>query len=222
MGRLDGKRVLVTQADDYMGPATVDLFTAEGADVVADITDLTVEGACDRVVADAGRVDILIANLASENFSGTAVLDLPDADWHTTFAMMVHPLHKLTQAVLPQMIERRRGKIVVYGSAVALKGLKTVAAYSAARAAQAEHRHHVVEPRRGLQAPARAVTLALPRRKAQTPARSPTTRAIAHVEPRRERQQSLPRRPAEPATVDLIASRCPRAAARRHQRERER
>jgi len=136
MGRLDGKRVLVTQADDYMGPATVDLFTAEGADVVADITDLTVEGACDRVVADAGRVDILIANLASENFSGTAVLDLPDADWHTTFAMMVHPLHKLTQAVLPQMIERRRGKIVVYGSAVALKGLKTVAAYSAARAAQ--------------------------------------------------------------------------------------
>mgnify|MGYP001278899283 CR=1 FL=1 len=136
MGRLDGKRVLVTQADDYMGPATVDLFTAEGADVVADMTDLTVEGACDRVVADAGRVDILIANLASENFSGTAVLDLPDADWHTTFAMMVHPLHKLTQAVLPQMIERRRGKIVVYGSAVALKGLKTVAAYSAARAAQ--------------------------------------------------------------------------------------
>lgn len=136
MGRLDGKRVLVTQADDYMGPATVDLFTAEGADVVADITDLTVEGACDRAVADAGRVDILIANLASENFSGTAVLDLPDADWHTTFAMMVHPLHKLTQAVLPQMIERRRGKIVVYGSAVALKGLKTVAAYSAARAAQ--------------------------------------------------------------------------------------
>lgn len=136
MGRLDGKRVLVTQADDYMGPATVDLFTAEGADVVADMTDLTVEGACDRVVADAGRIDILIANLASENFSGTAVLDLPDADWHTTFAMMVHPLHKLTQAVLPQMIERRRGKIVVYGSAVALKGLKTVAAYSAARAAQ--------------------------------------------------------------------------------------
>ena len=136
MGRVDGKRVVVTQADDYMGPATVDLFTAEGADVVADITDLTVEGACDRVVADAGRVDILIANLASENFSGTAVLDLPDADWHTTFAMMVHPLHKLTQAVLPQMIERRRGKIVVYGSAVALKGLKTVAAYSAARAAQ--------------------------------------------------------------------------------------
>ena len=34
------------------------------------------------------------------------------------------------------MMERGRGKIIVYGSATALKGLKTVAAYSAARAAQ--------------------------------------------------------------------------------------
>ena len=34
------------------------------------------------------------------------------------------------------MIERRRGKIIVYGSASALRGMKTLAAYSAARAAQ--------------------------------------------------------------------------------------
>ena len=34
--RLRGKRVLVTQAADYMGPATVDVFREQGADVVAD------------------------------------------------------------------------------------------------------------------------------------------------------------------------------------------
>ena len=34
------------------------------------------------------------------------------------------------------MIERQAGKIVVYGSASALKGMRTLAAYSAARAAQ--------------------------------------------------------------------------------------
>ena len=33
--------------------------------------------------------------------------------------MMVHPLHRLCQAVVPQMIARRAGKIVVYGSATA-------------------------------------------------------------------------------------------------------
>ena len=50
--------------------------------------------------------------------------------------MMVHPLHRLCQAVLPQMITRQAGKIVVFGSATALKGMPTVTAYSAARAAQ--------------------------------------------------------------------------------------
>ena len=30
-GRLDGRRVLITQADDYMGPATAELFAAQVA-----------------------------------------------------------------------------------------------------------------------------------------------------------------------------------------------
>lgn len=41
MGRLDGKRVLVTQADDYMGPITLEVFAEEGAEVIADSSDLT-------------------------------------------------------------------------------------------------------------------------------------------------------------------------------------
>ena len=134
--RLRGKRVLVTQAVDYMGPATVEVFQDEGAEVVADDGIRDTAQACRDLVAGAGRIDVLVANLASPNFSGIDVGDLTDEDWHTPFALMVDPLHWLTQAVLPQMIERRAGKIVVYGSATALRGLKTVAAYSAARAAQ--------------------------------------------------------------------------------------
>jgi 2-keto-3-deoxy-L-fuconate dehydrogenase len=134
--RLAGKRVVVTQADDYMGPATVALFTEEGAEVLADTRDLTVPGSCEALIAEAGRVDVLIANLAGPNFGGTRVADLDDARWANVFDTMVHPLHRLVRAVVPQMRERRAGKIVVYGSAVALKGARTVAAYSAARAAQ--------------------------------------------------------------------------------------
>ncbi len=136
-GRLAGKRVLVTQADDYMGPATIELFQEEGAQVTADNSDLTVEGRCQALIAEVGDIDILIANLASPNFTGIAVTELADQDWHCTFDMMVHPLHRLCQAVLPQMIARQAGKIVVYGSATAMKGMPTVTAYSAARAAQA-------------------------------------------------------------------------------------
>jgi 2-keto-3-deoxy-L-fuconate dehydrogenase len=135
-GRLAGKRVLITQASTYMGPATAELFAREGAAVIADDRDLTRPGACDAAIADAGRIDVLIANLASPNFSGRPVAEVDDDAWATTFDLMVHPLHRLTRGVLPQMQERRRGKIVVYGSAVALKGMKTLCAYSAARAAQ--------------------------------------------------------------------------------------
>ncbi len=134
--RLSGKRVLVTQANDYMGPATIELFNAEGAHVISNDSDLRVDGACEKAVAQAGEVDILIANLASPNYSGIDAVDLKADQWHNTFDMMVHPLHRLCQAILPQMIERQSGKVVVYGSATALKGLKTVTAYSSARAAQ--------------------------------------------------------------------------------------
>ena len=134
--RLAGARVLITQADDYMGPATIELFEAEGATLIANTDDLSEPGACEAAVDAAGQVDVLIANLAGPNFSGIPATELDDSAWLSAFETMVHPLHRLCRAVLPQMIERKRGKIVVYGSATALKGLKTVTAYSAARAAQ--------------------------------------------------------------------------------------
>ena len=133
---LNGKRVLVTQADDYMGPATIELFQKEGANIIADSSDLTQEGRCEELISQSGRIDILIANLASPNYSGINATDLQEEQWQNTFEMMVHPLHRLSKAVLPQMIEREKGKIIVFGSATALRGLKTVTAYSAARAAQ--------------------------------------------------------------------------------------
>ena len=134
--QLNGKRVLVTQADDYMGPATIELFQKEGANIIADKSDLTQEGRCEELISESGRIDILVANLASPNYSGINATDLREEQWQNTFEMMVHPLHRLSKAVLPQMIERERGKIIVFGSATALRGLKTVTAYSAARAAQ--------------------------------------------------------------------------------------
>ena len=136
MQRLADKRTLITQAQDFMGPITAEVFAAEGAEVIADARDLTAPGACEAAVAEAGRIDVLIANLASPTFAGIETTQLEDASWQQAFDMMVHPLHRLTRAVLPQMLERERGKIVVYGSASALKGMRTLAAYSAARAAQ--------------------------------------------------------------------------------------
>ena len=87
--RLGGKRVVITQADDYMGPATAELFAEEGASIISDTRDLTRPGACEALIEEAGRVDVLIANLASDNYSGTAVTDLSDEAWERAFACMV-------------------------------------------------------------------------------------------------------------------------------------
>jgi NAD(P)-dependent dehydrogenase (short-subunit alcohol dehydrogenase family) len=134
--RLSGKRVVVTQCNDFMGAPTVEVFREEGAHVIADARDLRAPGACAALIAEAGHVDVLVANLASPTFSGTPTTELGDEDFETAWATMVRPLHQLTRAVLPQMLARRHGKVVVYGSAAALRGMRTLAAYSAARAAQ--------------------------------------------------------------------------------------
>ena len=134
---LSGKRVLVTQANDYMGPQSVESFREGGAEVIADTANLTDPEAPARIVAEAGHLDILIVNLAAPNHYGITVADLDDATWASMFDVMVHPLHRLVRAVAPQMIERERGKVIVFGSATPLRGLPRLAAYTAARSAQA-------------------------------------------------------------------------------------
>ncbi len=134
--RLAGQRVLLTQADNYMGPDTIEVFGEHGAEIIADTTDLTAPGAVEAVVAGAGHIDILVANLAAPAEAGVLATDMDDERWARMFDVMVHPLHRLCRAVLPQMYARRRGKVVVYGSATGLKQKSKVSAYSAARSAQ--------------------------------------------------------------------------------------
>jgi 2-keto-3-deoxy-L-fuconate dehydrogenase len=134
-GRLEKHRVLVTQADAYMGPAICALFRDEGATVVADSSDLTQPGACERAIAQGGDLDVLVANLAHPPQLAT-VDQIADADWFMLFDRMVHPLMRLVRAATPPMIARRRGKIVAVTSAAPLRAIPRASAYSAARGAQ--------------------------------------------------------------------------------------
>ena len=132
---LAGKRALITHADAFMGPVLCEVFADHGATVIANADALADADVPARIVAGAGRVDILVANLAMPAPT-TAAIDVADEEWHDTFAALVHPLPRLCRAVLPGMIERRSGKILVMGSASALRGMKRASTYSAARGAQ--------------------------------------------------------------------------------------
>ncbi len=132
---LRDKRVLVTQADAFMGPILCEVLAEHGATVIANTDPLLSPGAPASIVAAAGHIDILVANLAVPAPT-TAVTEVSEEEWRGTFAALVDPLPRLFQAVLPSMIDRRAGKIIVMGSASALRGMKRTSTYSAARGAQ--------------------------------------------------------------------------------------
>ena len=133
--RLEGLRTVVTEADDFMGPAVVSLFREEGASVFDDRRKMTDPQAANALIAEAGHVDILIVNLSIPN-PRVLAHETTDEQWSRVFDKIVHPTHRLVRAVLPQMIARRTGKIVVVGSASALRGTPTRTCYGAARGAQ--------------------------------------------------------------------------------------
>lgn len=129
------KRVLITQATEFMGPVLCDVFAEQGADVIANADDLVEPNAAARVVGDAGPIDVLVANLALKAPT-TPAIEVTESEWRHVFAALVDPLPRLVSAVLPNMMSRRSGKVLVIGSASALRGMKRTSTYSAARGAQ--------------------------------------------------------------------------------------
>ncbi|MBI5254923.1 MAG: SDR family oxidoreductase [Burkholderiales bacterium] len=132
---LSGKRIAVTQAQDFMGPVLCTVLAEHGAEVIALTVPPTEAEAMDLALAAAGRIDALVANLGVPAPSTLAV-QADDEEWRATFAAMVDPLPRICRAVLPAMITRRAGKILVMGSASALRGMRRASTYSAARGAQ--------------------------------------------------------------------------------------
>lgn len=132
---LNGKRIVITQANDFMGPTLARLLRDLGADVIADTEPLGDPDAPARLIAGAGRIDVLIAHLGIPA-ANTPAADVTEDEWRAAFRYMVDPLPRLVRAVLPQMMERKSGKILLMGSASALRGMKRASTYSAARGAQ--------------------------------------------------------------------------------------
>lgn len=132
---LSSKRVLLTQSNDFMGPVLHEVFKELGATVLTDQGSLVDPKRPSELIKEAGHVDVLLVNLSIPAPS-TLAADVTDDEWHESFSHMVDPLHRLVKAVLPQMTARGSGKIILMGSASALRGIKRASTYSAARGAQ--------------------------------------------------------------------------------------
>jgi 2-keto-3-deoxy-L-fuconate dehydrogenase len=132
---LTGKRVLITQATEFMGPVFCEVFQEQGATVLRSTEPLQSASVVEDVVRSAGDIDILVVNLSYEAPS-TVAAEVADDEWREVFAALVDPLPRLIRSAVPAMVRRGGGKVLVIGSASALRGMKRASTYSAARGAQ--------------------------------------------------------------------------------------
>ena len=96
--------------------------------------DVSSRESVERGFAEAGPVELLVANAGVGSRDG-ATWELDPADWWRTFEVNVLGVHLCCRAVIPGMLERGNGRIVITSSGASyLPGSKTTA-YSASKAA---------------------------------------------------------------------------------------
>ena len=100
--------------------------------VHADVTDLNAMLAlADMALAQIGTIDIAVANAGLYSFGPT--WELTEEQWDETLAVAMKGVWITCKIVIPQMLPRRRGKIICIGSTGSFKGLPGLGHYVAAR-----------------------------------------------------------------------------------------
>ena len=111
----------------------VEAFAADGLAAVAAPFDVTDERAVTEGVERLGAVDVLVNNAGLTERKPLEQWSL--AEWERIFALNVTGAFLVSRAVVPAMIERRRGKIVNVCSVSSELARQTNAAYTATKGA---------------------------------------------------------------------------------------
>jgi NAD(P)-dependent dehydrogenase (short-subunit alcohol dehydrogenase family) len=87
----------------------------------------------DRVLAEFGKVDILINNAGGNKIG--PIDKIADEDWDYTVEVNLNSCMALTRALVPQMKERRWGRVIYISSILGLAGKEERNAYCATKSA---------------------------------------------------------------------------------------
>ncbi len=115
--------------------AQVEAVAAEIGGEAAEV-DVSDRGSVERAVAEAGGLDLLVANAGvSEGHQSRASWEIDVDDWWHVYEVNVLGVHLCCRAVIPQMLERGRGRIVITGSGAAYLPGGDSTAYAPSKAA---------------------------------------------------------------------------------------
>ena len=153
VGRLSGKKIIVTAAAQGIGRACVEAYQAEGATVMA--TDINKEELdslsvlpnvntrlldvlsledISRASEEIGHVDVLF-NCAGFVHHGS-ILDCDETAWDFSFELNVKAQYRMIRAFLPSMLSNGGGSIINMASVCSsVKGIVQRAVYGASKAA---------------------------------------------------------------------------------------
>jgi len=96
--------------------------------------DVSDRKAVERAVAETGDIELLVANAGVSGPDG-ATWEIDPADWWRVQEINVLGVHLCCRAVIPGMLERGSGRIVITASGAAYLPGATTTAYSASKAA---------------------------------------------------------------------------------------
>ena len=134
----EGAQVVIGELVEDRGREAADKLKAQGYQAQAIGLDVTkpesCKALCDRVMAEHGRIDVLVNN------AGLFILhkseDMPEADWRVQIDVMLNGVFFMTQAVArAAMIPQQRGSVVNIASIGGMGGWPMRSAYNAAKAA---------------------------------------------------------------------------------------
>jgi len=102
--------------------------------VEVDVSDReAVRTAVGLVIERHGRIDGLVAGAAIQ--PRAAVIDLDPAEWTRTLQVNLDGVVWVCQAVVPHMVERQAGSVIMFTSGIASTGFPGAAAYASSKAA---------------------------------------------------------------------------------------
>jgi NAD(P)-dependent dehydrogenase (short-subunit alcohol dehydrogenase family) len=135
-----GRATVARLRDDGFRLAVLDLLPDPIASVLTikvDVSDATaVERAMDDVLAEFGRVDVLVNNAGiSGSSQATTCHETPIAEWDRVFAVNVRGPFLCTRAVLPVMINQGVGHVITVASGAGMVAFPGRCAYTASKGA---------------------------------------------------------------------------------------